>query len=294
MTHSSEGDSKPVFAVPFRPARVLLVAAAAALLGSSLLAPDSSRAARGMELALQDDGTFVIGKKAVSRTRGLELARAIGVTRLRVNLLWAYTMPTSQYNARNEPATINYNFTQIDQLIDLAAARGIRVHLSLTGPAPRWATARKSPPKQAWYKPNAREFGQFAAVVAEHFQGRVDRYSIWNEPNWKTWLGPLNSAAGLYRSLYTRGYAAIKGADSRAKVLIGETSPFQRPGLSTAPLAFLRKVTCVNKRYRRAGSCPKLKADGYAHHPYDFNHAPGFQYPGPDNVTIGTLRRLTL
>jgi hypothetical protein len=285
-----------VFAVPLRPARVLLaaVAAASALLASSLLAPEDSRAARGMELALQDDGLFVVGTKRLSRTEGLDRARAIGVTRLRVNLLWAYTMQPSQYNARRKPATINYNFTQIDELIDLAAARGIRVHLSLTGPAPRWANGRKAAPKQAWYKPNAREFGQFAEVVAEHFQGRVDRYSIWNEPNWKTWLGPLKSAPALYRGLYTRGYAAIKGADSRAKVFIGETSPFQRPGLSTAPLAFLRKVTCVNKRYRRAGSCPKLKADGYMHHPYDFNHAPNFQYPGADNVTIGTVRRLTL
>ena len=76
-------------------------------------------------------------------------------------------------------------------------------------------------------------------------------------------------------------------------MLIGETSPYGRSGLSTAPLAFLRAVTCVNKKYKRARSCPKLKADGYAHHPYDFRHAPNFQYPGDDNVTIGTMRRLT-
>jgi len=49
----------------------------------------------------------------------------------------------------------------------------------------------------------------------------------------------------------------------------------------------------VNKKYKRARNCTKLKADGYAHHPYDFTHAPGFQYPGEDNVTIGTLSRLT-
>ena len=52
-------------------------------------------------------------------------------------------------------------------------------------------------------------------------------------------------------------------------------------------------MTCVNARYKRAKSCPKLKADGYAHHPYDFRHSPSFQYPGADNVTIGTLSRLT-
>ena len=181
----------------------------------------------------------------------------------------------------------------MDELIDRAAQNGIRVHLSLTGPAPRWANARRATTGKAWYKPNAREFGAWSQVVAEHFAGRVDRYSVWNEPNWKTWLGPLKAAPAIYRGLYTRAYSAIKAADSSAKVLIGETSPYGRPGLSTSPLAFLRAVTCVNKSYRRAKSCPKLKADGYAHHPYDFNHAPGFQYPGADNVTIGTLPRLT-
>ena len=76
-------------------------------------------------------------------------------------------------------------------------------------------------------------------------------------------------------------------------MLIGETSPYERPGYSTAPLAWLRSVTCVNAKYKRKASCPKLKADGYAHHPYDFSHPPAFKYPGADNVTIGTLSRLT-
>jgi hypothetical protein len=280
--------------VPIRPARALLAAlvAASALLTGCLLAPNDSRAARGMELAIQDDATFLTGNKRVSRERALNFARQLGVTRIRVNLLWAYTMSPGTYNARRKPAQIQYLFDEYDALVDAAADRGIRIHLSLTGPAPRWARPKPSI-KQAWYKPNSREFGRWAGVVAEHFAGRVDRYSIWNEPNWRTWLGPLKSAPALYRSLYVRGYDAIKDADRRAKVLIGETSPYGRPGLSTAPLAFLRGVTCVNKKYKRARSCPRLKADGYAHHPYDFRHAPAFQYPGADNVTIGTLPRLT-
>ncbi len=49
----------------------------------------------------------------------------------------------------------------------------------------------------------------------------------------------------------------------------------------------------MNTKYKRTRSCPKLKADGYAHHPYDFAHAPNYRYPGDDNVTIGTLSRLT-
>jgi hypothetical protein len=280
--------------VPVRPIRALFAAivTASALLTGCLFSPDDTRAARGMELALQDDAAFLIGSKRVPTERALDYARQLGVTRIRVNLLWAYTMPPATYNARRKPARIQYLFDQFDSLIDEAADDGIRVHVSLTGPAPRWARPKPSI-RQAWYRPNTAEFGKWAGVVAGHFKGRVDRYSIWNEPNWKTWLGPLKNAPGLYRSLYTRGYSAIKKADSRAKVLIGETSPFARGGLSTAPLAFLRAVTCVNAKYKRVGSCTPLKADGYAHHPYDFRHAPNFQYPGEDNVTIGTLSRLT-
>jgi hypothetical protein len=278
-----------------RPARALLaaLAAAAALLTGCLLAPDDTKAARGMELAIQDDSVFVVGNPRWQGDKPFEYARALGVTRIRANLLWAYTMLPDQYNARNKPQAINYYFDQFDQLIDRAAAHGIRVHLSLTGPAPRWANARRASQGQAWYKPDPVAYGEWVRIVAEHFKGRVDRYSIWNEGNWKTWLGPLKAAPSIYRKMYVRAYGAIKRADPRAKVLIGETSPYMRRGFSTAPLAWLRAVTCVNKSYRRKGSCPKLRADGYAHHPYDFGHAPGFQYPGADNVTIGTLSRLT-
>jgi hypothetical protein len=284
-----------VFAVP-RPARALLTAlvAAAAVLTGCLVQAGDTRAARSMELAIQDDAVFVEGKyRSWAGDKPFNFAQGLGITRQRVNLIWAYTLPSSQFNARRKPAVLNYDFGRFDALIDRAAEHGVRVHLSLTGPSPRWANAKRRTPRRSWYKPKATEFGKFAAIAAEHFKGRVDRYSIWNEPNWKTWLGPLASGPALYRQLYVKGYAAVKAADPDAKVLIGETAPFSRPGSSTSPLAFLRAVTCVNTKYKRTRSCPKLKADGYAHHPYDFVHSPNFQYPGADNVTIGTLSRLT-
>ena len=279
-----------------RPARALLTAlvAATAVLTGCLIDAGDSKAARGMELAIQDDALFANGiYKKMGGDKAYAYSRALGITRQRVNIQWAYSMPEAQFNARKKPAAVNYNFVGYDQLIDRAAQDGVRIHISLTGPAPRWANAKRFEPRRAWYKPNATEFGKFVAIAAEHFKGRVDRYSIWNEPNYKTWLGPLPSGPALYRQLYVKGYDAIKAADPAAKVLIGETAPFSKAGLSTSPLAFLRAVTCVNTKYKRTRSCPKLKADGYAHHPYDFAHAPNYQYPGADNVTIGTLSRLT-
>jgi hypothetical protein len=295
MTIRAQGDHSTVsFALPARLGRLLLasLALAAVALTGCLASPEESRAAKKLELAIQDDGTFLTGAEhGWGPSRVFRHVKALGVTRIRVNLIWAYTMPRAQYVTRSRPASINYDFSSFDALIDEAAKRGVRVHVSLTGPAPRWGTAARR--KVSGERPSSRAFGEWVELVAEHFAGRVDRYSIWNEPNWKTWLGPLRSGPAQYRSLYIRGYNAIKEADPAAKVLIGETSPYSRPGLATSPLAFLRKVTCVDRNYRRVRGCAPLRADGYAHHPYDFRHAPNYQYPGADNVTMGTLSRLT-
>jgi Cellulase (glycosyl hydrolase family 5) len=265
-----------------------LAALAAALLVLAA-SPREAEAARSLEIALQDDTVFV-GQRYLDRERALRHARALGVTRLRVNALWAYSMPIRQARARRRPQQIHWHFAALDSLIDHAARSGIRVHLSLAGPAPAWASGER---RISGQRPSTRHYQAFVTAAATHFAGRVDRYSIWNEPNWRTWLGPMKAAPALYRSLYQRGYAAIKRVDRNAKVLIGETAPYARPGFATSPIAFLRKLGCVNDRWRRVRRCPTLKADGYAHHPYDFSHAPSFRYPGADNATMGTLSNLT-
>lgn len=246
-----------------------------------------AKASRGMELALQDDAVFV-NPTYFDRERAFKHLRSLGVTRLRVSLGWANAMPQSQAKKKTKPAKIEWYFGLYDNLIDAAADQGIRVQLSISGPAPAWATGNH---KKGPVRPSASKFGEFAKLAAEHFAGRVDRYSVWNEPNWKSWLNP--PSGNLYRSLYLKAYAAVRKADPDAKILIGETSPYARKGLSVAPLAFLREMGCVNKKYKRTRSCPKLQADGYAHHPYDFYHAPNFKYPGADNATLGTLSNLT-
>jgi hypothetical protein len=276
-----------------RPLRAALVGVVlAGALVAALVACGQARAARSLEIAVQDDAVFLGDSyRSVDRERGFRFLRSIGVSRLRVNVTWAQTMSSRQARARRKPSTINWDFSLYDAMIDAAARHGIRVHASLTGPAPVWASGNRS--LRGGVRPNVRYFGAFAGVAARHFEGRVDRYSIWNEPNWRTWLQPLSDGPALYRGLYTRGYAAIKRVNRRAKVLIGETSPYARPGLATAPIAFLRSVACVSKRYRRVGRCKPLKADGYAHHPYEFRRPPSYRYPGADNATMGTLSNLT-
>jgi hypothetical protein len=258
-----------------------------ALIPILALHPVAAHASAGMELALQDDDVF-LHSSAKARHRGLDAAEKLGVKRIRVNVLWA-RLELGNPRARKPPKHPAYDFAPIDQLQQDAARRHIELQLTVAGPAPAWATGNH---KVGNTSPSAYRYGQFARAVAEHFAGRVDRYSIWNEPNWDTWLNPVNHAPGIYRNLYVHGYAAIKQADPHAQVLIGELQPYAERH-SIAPLRFLRAVTCSTVRYTAARRCPGLRADGLALHPYQFTVAPNRPFGGPDDAPFGSLRNMT-
>ena len=244
--------------------------------------------ARKMEVATQDDAV-IVNQAYFDRERALQLADRLHVSRLRIQVSWKRALGPQGDLAR-APSVQRFDFSYLDPAIAAANAHGIKVQLVLNGPGPRFAA--KGPFGRV--NPNSTHFGKFAAAAAAHFKGRVDRYSIWNEPNLKAWIEPVRSGPKIYRKLYVAGYRAIKRADPKAKVLFGELAPFARkPSQGLAPLRFLRGVLCVDARYKRR-SCGGLTADGFAHHPYDMQHKPTYKYPGGDNVTLATLNRLSL
>ncbi len=248
-------------------------------------------AAKKMEVAVQDDSALVTELQGVgSRAAGLDLASQLHATWIRANVNWNYVVGATNARKRKAPKNIVYNWTGYDALIDQAAAKGIHVQLALTGPAPAYATANH---RIGVKKPKARPYKAFVSAAAAHFRGRVTRFSIWNEPNYKGWISPLSAGPRVYRALYLAGYSAIKKAAPGAQVLIAETQPYALKKRSTAPLKFLRGVTCAKANYHKAKKCKRLKADGFAHHPYDFGHKPTYKYRGKDNVTLATLSRLT-
>ena len=272
---------------------MLVLASACAV---ALVAPACALAGKKMEVALSDDPVF-LQQAYYNRDQALDRAKKLGVTRIRAVVTWAAVLG-KQGQSTEPPANPTYYWGWYESLIDAAAQRGMRVQLVLAPPAPAFATGDK---QVGVTRPDPKMFGDFARAAADRFKGRVDRYSIWNEPNHDGWLRPSPEAPALYRALYMSAYKAIKSVDKRAAVLIGETAPY-KGSRAMAPLAFLRRTACVTTAYKADQQClsklapelrAPLRADGYAHHPYDFQHDPSYQYRGNDNVTMGTLPRLT-
>ncbi|HET8648286.1 MAG TPA: hypothetical protein VFO85_22505, partial [Vicinamibacteria bacterium] len=166
-----------------------------------------------------------------------------------------------------------------DRAVDEARKRGMRVQLTVTG-NPAYVNGGRG---HIARRPNVGRYARWMGQVARHFRGRVHAYSVWNEPNLGMFFLPQGKAGQRhYRALYRAAYPAVKRADGRAKVLIGETAP------SNKPLRFLAAVA-------KGGG---LRADGWAHHPYQFVHvAPGRperRYTGISNTAAmkRALRRL--
>jgi len=252
-----------------------LVAAIVATCLAATGAP--ARAANRMEVAIQDDGPLV-SNTPIKRSKDLKLAAKLKVTWIRVNIPWSSVV--NHPHRRTKPKHVRYSFNGYDKLYLAARKRGMKLQITISGFAPAWATGNG---RVGDYRIKTKYFTSFVKVVARHFRGHVARYGIWNEPNYVSWLSPMSEAPKIYYRMYTNAWKWIKKIDPRAKILFGETAPYAQSGRATAPIWFIKRVVHYGK----------VKADGFAHHPYDFRHSLYYHYPGRDNATLETLSNLT-
>ncbi len=236
-----------------------------------------------------------------TRPGALTQIQQLGARAIRLILTWQDVAPSP--NAATPPAGFDatdpaaYDWGQYDAVIAAAADRGWTVLLTVTGPVPRWAT-----PGGANHvtRPDDLDFQNFMTAVGRHYGRQVKLISIWNEPNEPQFLQPQFDSRGtpvsprIYRGLYQ---AAVKGLQASGnyagmRLLFGETAP-RGTGHVVAPLTFLREALCLSATYHRASSCSQLPMAGYAHHAYTTKAGPFFVPPGPNDVTIGVLGRLT-
>jgi hypothetical protein len=147
---------------------------------------------------------------------------------------------------------------------------------------------------------------------------RVNRWSVWNEPNQGGWLTPQYArvggrtelvSPGIYRALVRAAIQALRntghGSDD---ILMGETAPIGRvtgPPASrpSPPGDFLRGLLCVDRAGHALGGAagavlgcgrfPRLDVTGVSHHPYTRGGSqPPTDRGGPNEITISSIGRL--
>ncbi len=314
-----------------RRAVVAAAACAAALpTAPALAAPD--------QLSLIEDEKLMLESGPATQAQALDEAKALGADVIRANVIWSRyaPSPTSSRKPRRFDAkdpNAYPNLAIVDSLVAGAQARGMQVLLTPTGPIPAWASrCRGSLAIKRVCKPNPQLFGQFVRALGTRYP-TVKLWSIWNEPNLRSWLRPqyeksgsvaVQKSASLYRALSASAIAGLRGAGHRdAQIWLGETAPLgddpsgcssQRrlrvPArcagkiLKTSPEIFLRGVFCLNSsgrrltgaegRDQRCSNYKQLRVTGYAHHPYTRGGSrPPLSRTNTGEITIGVATRLS-
>jgi hypothetical protein len=295
--------------------------AASALALLALAFPAGSAASTDQFTILDPTPSLLNGESAAHRADTLDRLQALGVDTIRIQVQWRFLAPSP--DSSSEPAGFDatdpgdypgHAFDVLDSVVRGAATRGMKVLLTPTSPVPDWATPNR---RGGLYAPDPGQFQQFVEALGRRYDGtcvppkcspgadgdalpRVEQWSVWNEPNLRTFLRPQRTLAGktvsgfIYRHLFLAAQDALTATGHKQDtLLIGETAP-SRGSASTAPLKFLRQVFCLDRSYRRERFCAPIDASGWGHHPYN-PHIPPWQKPKHSNrtiVSVGNIEKL--
>ncbi|HEX2449899.1 MAG TPA: cellulase family glycosylhydrolase, partial [Gemmatimonadales bacterium] len=270
--------------------KILLLTTLAALVGA-LLVPTGAMASKG-QWSVFEDHTALVKSSFAERARRLKEVKELGVDTLRIEVKWNEVAPDPssktkpKFDASDPAAYASHpnaypGFGGYDDLVRSARALGMRIIITITGDAPRWATdGGNGTGANVNLRPSSGEYANFAAAVAKRYSGiyaglpAVFYFTIWNEPNHRQFIKPTKSAPNIYRNLVDAAIPRIRAANKNAKIFIGETAPVGRAPKAMGPKEFFRKWLCLNNRFKRTSkgsgcrNFKKIDADGYAHHPY--------------------------
>jgi hypothetical protein len=134
-----------------------------------------------------------------TRARQKELLVATGVRVVRLDFPWSTV----------EPSHGAFDFSGLDPMVDVALSAGLEVIGILAYGTP-WASSLTSNDDK--YPPDdPADYAHYARAVAEHFQGKVKRFELWNEPNggWRFFRPKLNGDASKYAEMMVGAADAI-------------------------------------------------------------------------------------
>ena len=206
--------------------------------------------------------TFLqVEAEEAKRARSLDLVHDAGLRFIRQEFTWEDIEIHGKddfIDRRNDPAGVDA-WLKYDHIVDLAAERDLAIIARLSNP-PAWSRAAgdelgtNAPPD------DFDDFGDFAAAVAERYQGRIHYYQVWNEPNGNEEWGLQDVDPESFTRLLCVAYERIKAADPDAVVLAGALTPtVANDGRHMNDLIFLQRMYDTG-----AGACfDVFSAQGY-------------------------------
>jgi hypothetical protein len=152
--------------------------------------------------------------------------REAGAGVLRFPLEWA--------QVERQPGV--YDWTAVDSVVNGAVAQGIEP-LPFIWATPEWLNAQKAvPPLES--SGQRRAWERFLAAVTARYGSVVDKWQLWNEPNFKVYWKPKPQPRA-YAELVRLGARVIRAGDPDAEIILGGVAPVKRGML---PWEFLEDV----------------------------------------------------
>ncbi len=117
-----------------------------------------------------------------------------------------------------------YDWYRPDKIVEMADEAGLNLLVRIDR-QPFWSQENDWPPLENAPPANLQDFGDFCAVLAERYKGRIAAYQVWNEPNLSREWGDEPPDPAEYTELLKLCYQAIKEADPDATVISAGLAP---------------------------------------------------------------------
>jgi len=271
----------------------------------------------GLKLGVAGDP--FLSSDAPLREVWMTKARQARANLVYMGVAWSGVAPATRpsgFQAGN-PADPAYEWALVDAGVRSAVRHGMQPVLNLNY-APTWAEGPHRPslekaPAGTW-DPDPRQFGLFARAAARRYSGHftdpadpgagplpgVRYFEVWAEENLPVNLNPLWRGRKLigprrYRVMLNEAYAAIHGANSGAKVIVGGLSPYgdPRPGGRVPPVWYWRSLLCLKGPQLEPLDCPdRAHFDIAAHNPINVG-GPSRKALNPLDVSTPDNRKIT-
>lgn len=286
-----------------------LFATVLALIACTLATADAQAAKT--QSAVFEEPSRLTGFDPAVQDVALDEIKQLGAEIVKFPILWRDVAPAMNTGGLSDPNAYPAGvWDRFDRAYNGARARGMKVWIMITAPAPVWAVEKEVTDYPGSYKPNPALFGEFAEAVGRRYPN-VDFISVWNEPNIATFLQPqtvsgISQSAVHYRAMYRAAYASLVRAGlPTSAILFGELLPRARKKelrRKAMPVRFLRDFFCLDTKgaklkganARKAGCSgfTPIKTGGLAYHPYSMAGGPLVKEEFADNATIYYLKRI--